>query len=322
MSSPGEDQPAGRVVTLVAVHGNGGGAHRFARVAPLMPPDVALVAVTLPGFAAAAADPALRSLADFADHLAALVAPFPRPRVVLGHGIGGSIALELVQRHADLVDGLILHAPVGTRLDRRIFPRLMAIPGARALGRRLFASRPLRPLFRRLLFSCVVPPAYLGRFFEEYRRCSVFSQMFDLITPTWFRGLRPMGLPSVLLWGEDERLLAVDQADDYRALLPRASIRRVPGWGHFPMIERPAEYAAEIASIARSLAASSSSCPSPELARDDEVDPPLRLDLRADLAPPADSGADLPLPLGEGQGEGSIPAPRAGQGAGESRASP
>ena len=49
LSPPGDPPSAGRVVTLVAVHGNGGGAHRFARVAPLMPPDVTLVAVTLPG---------------------------------------------------------------------------------------------------------------------------------------------------------------------------------------------------------------------------------------------------------------------------------
>ena len=97
----------------------------------------------------------------------------------------------------------------------------MAVPGARALGQRLFASRLLRPIFRRLLFSRAVPPAYLDRFFEEYRQCSVFSQMFDLITPAWFQGLRPTELPSALLWGEAERLLSVDQVDDYRALLPR-----------------------------------------------------------------------------------------------------
>ena len=98
-----------------------------------------------------------------------------------------------------------------------------------------------------------MPQGYLDRFFEEYRQCSVFSQMFDLITPTWFQGLRPTDLPSALLWGEAERLLAVEQIDDYRALLPRATIRRVPGWGHFPMIERPDEYAAEIAGLARPL---------------------------------------------------------------------
>jgi len=272
VSPPGDAPPAGRVVTLVAVHGNGGGARRFARVVPLMPPDVPLVAVTLPGFAAVPADPALRTIADYAACLSELLAPRPRPRVVLGHGIGGSIALELVQRQADMVDGLILHAPVGTRLDRRLFPRLMAVPGARALGQRLFASRPLRPILRRLLFSHAVPQGYLDRFFEEYRQCSVFSQMFDLITPAWFRGLRPIDLPSALLWGEAERLLAVEHLNDYRAILPRATIRRVPGWGHFPMIEQPDAYAAEIAALARTLAAQTTTprASSPPLHRNGE----------------------------------------------------
>lgn len=253
MSASDPDELPDGTVTLIALHGNGGGAHRFVRVAPYMPADVRLVAVTLPGFADRPADPGITSLGGFADALASLAELEPRPRVVLGHGIGGSIALELVQERAELVDGLILHAPVGARLDRRVFPRLMALPGARALGKRLFASRQLRPLFRRLLFSRAIPPAYLDRFFEEYRTCSVFSQMFDLISPTWFRSLRPVDLPSGLLWGEDERLLTVDQIDDYRRLLPQAIVRRVPGWGHFPMVDRPESYAAEIAALARDV---------------------------------------------------------------------
>ena len=40
------------------------------------------------------------------------------------------------------------------------------------------------------------------RFFGEYRTCSVFGQMFDLITPGWFRGLGPTDLPAALRWGE------------------------------------------------------------------------------------------------------------------------
>jgi pimeloyl-ACP methyl ester carboxylesterase len=245
--------PGSTPIAVVAVHGNGGGAHRFARVVPLMPPDVRLAPITLPGFASVPANPALRSLRDYAAVLADMVDEQPRPRVLLGHGIGGSIALELVQERAALLDGLILHAPVGTRLDRRLFPRLMAVPGARRVGQRLLASRLLRPAYRRLFFSPTVPVAYLDRFFDEYRQCSVFSQMFDLITPTWFRGLRPTLLPSALLWGEAERLLAVDQVRDYQSLLPGASVRSVPGWGHFPMIERPQPYATEIAALARAL---------------------------------------------------------------------
>jgi hypothetical protein len=104
-----------------------------------------------------------------------------------------------------------------------------------------------------LLFSAAIPPHYLDRFFGEYRTCSVFSQMFDLIAPDWFRGLGPADLPAALLWGEAERVLTVDQVDDYRALLPRAIVRRVCGWGHFPMIEQPSAYADEVSALARTL---------------------------------------------------------------------
>ncbi|MCI0526848.1 MAG: hypothetical protein L0Y56_05270 [Nitrospira sp.] len=38
-------------LTLIALHGNGGGAFRFERVKPYVPKDVDFQALTLPGFA-------------------------------------------------------------------------------------------------------------------------------------------------------------------------------------------------------------------------------------------------------------------------------
>jgi pimeloyl-ACP methyl ester carboxylesterase len=129
----------------------------------------------------------------------------------------------------------------------------MSLRAGRSLGQWLFSSRLARPLFKRLLFSQPVPPDTLNRFFDEYRRCAVFGQMFDLITPAWFKSLRPVDLPAALLWGEREQVLTVDQLDDYRVLLPHSLVRTVPGWDHFPMIEQPEEYAHEIVSLAREL---------------------------------------------------------------------
>jgi pimeloyl-ACP methyl ester carboxylesterase len=242
------------MITIVPIHGNGGGALRFARLLPHMPTDVALQPITLPGFADQAADPALRSLADYAGHVHSLLADLPRPRLLLGHGIGGSIALEFVQHYAAAIDGLILHAPVGTRLDRRLFPRLMRLPGTRPALQALISSALLRPFFYRRFFQQAVPRDYVDRFFQEYGRCRVFGQMFDLITADWYRHLQPVDLPAVLLWGEDEKVLSVDQIEDYRRLLPNSRARIVPAWDHFPMIDRPADYAAEITVLARTLA--------------------------------------------------------------------
>jgi pimeloyl-ACP methyl ester carboxylesterase len=240
-------------VRLVAVHGNGGGAFRFSRVAEHMPADVAIVAPDLPGFGGAPRDPSITTLAGFADALARIVRDVPRPRVVLGHGVGGSIALELLQREAELVDGVILHAPVGARLDRRWFPKLMRPRPMRELVRRVLASRLTRPFLRRRLFDDRVPREVVDGFFDGYAKCEAFGDLFDMIDATWFAGLAPVDVPAVLLWGERERVLGVDQVDAFRSLLPRASVEIVPEWDHFPMLETPREYAEVVARLARGL---------------------------------------------------------------------
>jgi pimeloyl-ACP methyl ester carboxylesterase len=115
----------------------------------------------------------------------------------------------------------------------------------------VFASPLTRPLFRRLLFEQpeAIPPDYMRRFFDEYRRCSVFAQMFAIIDAAWFASLQPVEVPAALLWGEKERVLSVDQLDDYKALLPDHVVRTVPEWDHFPMIEQPAAYTREVLTL-------------------------------------------------------------------------
>ena len=241
------------MITLVAVHGNGGGGFRFARVEPHLGDRVRFEAVTLPGFGGRPGDPTLRSLPDYAEALWREIEHLPRPIVVLGHGIGGSIALDMVQRHE--IDALILHAPVGTRLDTRWFPRLMKPEPVRTLIKWGISSRLTRPLVGRRFFSRDVPIDYRNEFLDQYGHADSFSQMFDIITPEWWSALTPTEIPALMLWGSDDRVLGADQVADYRALLPQAWTDVVPGWGHFPMVEGPADYADVITDWAERLVA-------------------------------------------------------------------
>lgn len=220
-----------------------------------MPPDIRFEALTLNGFANVPRDPTLQTMRDYAERLGHLIADLPRPRLLLGHGIGGAFVLELMQHQPTAVEGIILHAPVGARLEARRFPKLMQPPVMRALGKWLFTARFMRPVWRRLLFQQPPPAVYLDQFFAEYRRCTVFGQMFDLITADWFKGLRPCAVRAGLLWGARERVLKVEQVADYKALLPRHCVRIVPDWDHFPMIEQPSAYAAEVSALARRVLA-------------------------------------------------------------------
>lgn len=243
-SAPIRSSPFTPQGSLIAIHGNGGGGYRFHLLEGRLPPHVELFAVTLPGFGFAPPHPHIDSLKGFADWLATkVVVDAPRPRYLLGHGIGGSIACEFLQHHRPLVDGVILHAPVGAQLDRRWFPRLMRLPGMRPMAQWMLGAPLFTPLWRRLLFRRPVPREVLRRFFAEYRACTVFGQLFDWINAAWFQGLQPVDVPAVLLWGEKERVLRSGQAESFARLLPTHQRILAPDWDHFPMLETPDDYA-------------------------------------------------------------------------------
>lgn len=240
--------------TLIALHGNGGGGFRFSLAAPHFPETVDFRAPTLPGFANEPANPDLTSLKAYAQWLEEeVVQPAETPVVLLGHGIGGSVALEYAQHYADSICGLLLHAPVGADLEKRWFPRLMKLPGMRAFGKNLFSAQLMRPVFRKLLFEQPPPRAFEQRFFREYRQCSVFGDFFDYITAEWFNRLKPVELPALLVWGEKEKVLRVEQAQKFQQLLPNARIERIGGWDHFPMVDQPEHYARVIARLGQEI---------------------------------------------------------------------
>ena len=172
-----------------------------------------------------------------------------RPFILLGTGIGGSIALQYAQKYANHLAGLILHAPVGTRLDTRWFPRLMSLPVNRKIGKMVFTSSLMRPFWRKALFTKPLPKEAESQFFDEYRQCQLFGEMFDWITPEWFDRLNPISIPAALLWGERERVLTVDQLDDYKALLLDPVIHKEPNWDHFPMLETPKQFVDVLTSL-------------------------------------------------------------------------
>lgn len=245
-------------LTIIALHGNGGGGFRFSRLLPFVPEHITLVTPTLPGFADVPKDPSLQTLKDYAGNINDIVMETSAPRVLLGHGIGGSLALEFIQHYPDSLDGIILHAPVGASLDSRRFPKLMKLPGMAELGKQVFASPLFRPLWTRLLFQAEVPNDYLTQFFAEYRHCTAFAQMFDLITADWFNGLAPRDVPAVLLWGAREKVLKVEQMEAFLHLLPNASRVTVPDWDHFAMVDAPQAYMDKLTNLVGDLVQSRS----------------------------------------------------------------
>lgn len=49
-------------------------------------------------------------------------------------------------------------------------------------------------------------------------------------------------VPTLLLRGESDRVVGTDYARAYAAAIPGAQLRLIPRAGHYPYLERPAEF--------------------------------------------------------------------------------
>ncbi|MEU4714779.1 alpha/beta hydrolase [Micromonospora purpureochromogenes] len=106
-------------VPVLLVHGNGSSSAFWEPLVRRLPATLRVVAPDLRGYGDTETAPvdATRGLADFADDVAALLdepglfAAGARP-VVVGHSLGGGVAMRLLVDHPDRVAALLLEAPV------------------------------------------------------------------------------------------------------------------------------------------------------------------------------------------------------------------
>jgi pimeloyl-ACP methyl ester carboxylesterase len=228
---------------LVALHGDGGGAFQFARLPAFFSPAISFHAPSLPGFGGLLRDPRIASLRDFADLLAGFLIDLDPPRVLLGHGLGAAITFELLSQHPQLVAGAILHDPPDAKGD-------VVLPWRSRAARRLLLATPRLARERRA--RQLVGPVLAAEFGEEWLERVLRTDLL-LEVPAGLAAARgqwkKQNAPALLLHREPLDKL-------WEGLLPAAERRPRPGWGKFPMMETPAEYAREVEAAALAFAAS------------------------------------------------------------------
>ena len=167
-----------------------------------------LDAVDLPG---RGLDELERWLADRLEPRAALV----------GHSLGGLLAARVAARRPDLVDRLVLIAPAG-------------LPGRRAVGHAFPLAHALarvRPRFAPMLLRDALRAGPLGLWAGA--RAAVTTDVRD--------ELEHIRAPTLLVWGEHDRLVPASNAAAWAEALPDARVELIPRAGHVPMLERPEE---------------------------------------------------------------------------------
>jgi 3-oxoadipate enol-lactonase len=229
---------------LLLVHGFGGSAWNFAELAPLLSRR-RLIIPDLPGHGGSSALPAA-SLAGFADVVASLL---EEPVDVLGHSMGGVVALRLAERHPALVRSVVLAAAAGISSSTRLAEITIALAGivqpGRLAGRR--ADRVARSArLRRLVFGGfeVANPDLLseravhGFLLGPTMHTDALGAGLALAADDPRVDLERVRCPVLVLWGGRDRQVPLEDGFEYARRL-RAPLRVIADCGHLLIGERP-----------------------------------------------------------------------------------
>lgn len=230
MSDPGQRAP------LVFVHGSGDSAKTWAHVIAKLP-DMPCVALDLPGHGALIDQPGTDA-PSVGDYAAFVRREIERRGLegasVVGHSLGGAIALQLALDARDVIGGIAL---VGTGARLRVLPDLLAAAREQqtaALDRLAgfgFAPGHEQARERYLREQEAVAP---GTLYRDLAACDAFDCRDQLGQIT---------CPALIVVGAEDRLTPPKYAAYLRDHLSQATLVEIPGAGHYLTYEAPEELA-------------------------------------------------------------------------------
>jgi len=236
---------------VVLLHGLGSSANAFSRVVfQLQKHFRAVWAIDLPGNGFSPLPDS--GPAPLETHVRLLLRFFAEqirePVFLVGNSLGGAMSMYAASEAPEAVRALGLISPAGARVEparlaslKRSF-EMMSTADARRMTRRLFHRAPLAyELFAGQLKVLYGSAAVRGVLMEVKET--------DFIEP---ERLSKLSMPTMLVWGQSEKLLPYEGIHYFRANLPaHAEVHEVSGFGHIPQMERPAELVELILGFAR-----------------------------------------------------------------------
>lgn len=223
---------AGRGEPLLFLHGGVVlGGHGFA--APWTG-RYRVIAPHHPGFGESDDEPGYTRLDDYVMHYLELLDALGLERVdLVGLSLGGQIAAMLASQHGHRVGRLALITPLGMTDPHNPATDLLAVPGDQIAP--MLVSDP--DVLGRSLPDDPGPDLLAGRYRESATLARLFwEQPHD---PRFMRYLHRIKAPTMILWGDEDKIVPVQQSELWRKLVPAAEIRVYQGAGHYLHLERP-----------------------------------------------------------------------------------
>ncbi|HLK36510.1 MAG TPA: alpha/beta hydrolase [Polyangiaceae bacterium] len=266
---------AGSGPALLLIHGIGDSSRTFRHLVPRLARRHTVVAPDLLGHGRSDKPRADYSVAGYANAMRDLISVLDIDRVtVVGHSLGGGVAMQFAYQYPDRCDRLVLVSSGG--VSREVHPLLR------------LASAPLAdltlPLLELSTTRVAVRAAFrvLERLDRDIGRDAddLVSVLFDALSDktarqAFTRTLRAVvdvrgqvvtmldrcyltrGMPTMLVWGRRDAVVPYDHALLAHAAMPGSRLETFPDAGHFPHHADPARFLAVLEDFLATTAPSS-----------------------------------------------------------------
>jgi pimeloyl-ACP methyl ester carboxylesterase len=249
------DEGHGEAILLV--HGMAGSSQTWREILPRLAKSYRVIAPDLLGHGQSAKPRTDYSLGAFAVGLRDLLDELGvDSATVVGHSLGGGIAMQFLYQHPDYCRRLILISSGGLGPDVGWILRLLSAPGAELVMPVIAPKFVLRAgdSVKSWLSSMGLRSPRGAEIWSSYSSFndaqSRESFLRTLRSVVDYRGQSVSALnrlqlkadlPTLAIWGEDDTIIPVDHA--YAALEARPDCRLevLPGVGHFAHVEAPTE---------------------------------------------------------------------------------
>jgi 3-oxoadipate enol-lactonase len=231
----------GKGTPLVLLHGFPLDHHLWDEVVPLLEDRFDVILPDLRGFGDSTTVDSPYSMDDYASDIAGLLDQIDiQKAAIVGHSMGGYVALAFARLYPERVSGLglvssQLPADAPERKEGRY--KSAADVSANGIGSVVetmtpkFTSAEKLQALARASMERQPPAGYIG----------ALKAMAERMDSTAL--LSSLKVPVVVIHGDTDALIPIDRAREVKATLPEAHLIEIPGAGHIPMLEAVKETA-------------------------------------------------------------------------------
>jgi pimeloyl-ACP methyl ester carboxylesterase len=254
---------AGDGPLIVLGHGIASSSTAWREVMPRLAADYTVVAPDAFGHGRSAKPRGDYSLGAYASGIRDLlgVLGFERATVV-GHSLGGGVAMQAAYQFPEYVERLVLVSSGGLGREVNALLRAATLPGAElflslvARNRLITAGEAIGRTAERLGFKAAPDLAEVARGYASLADGEARHAFLQTVRAVLDLGGQRVSaldrlylaedMPTLIIWGTDDPIIPVEHGRNAQRLVPGSRYVEVPGAGHWPMLDDPELFVAEL----------------------------------------------------------------------------